>query len=48
MTDQKSNEKKKGFWGRLMDKLDKRMKEKSQKSPCCGGGSNEEKGSSCC
>ena len=41
-------EKKRGFWGRLMDKLDKKMEEKAKKSSCCGGGANKEKGSSCC
>lgn len=42
--DQKSN---KGFWSQLLDKLDKKIEEKSKKSSCCGP-SNKEKGSSCC
>jgi len=41
-------EKKKGFWGRLMEKLDKKMEEKSKKTSCCGGGLDKNKGSSCC
>lgn len=39
-------EKKKGFFGRIMDKLDKKLEEKSKKSSCCGA--DKDKGSSCC
>ena len=47
MTDQseKGKESKKGFFARLMDKLDKKVKEASEKKPCCS--SDKEKGSSC-
>jgi len=48
MTEKKKQEKKKGFFGKLLDKLDKKMEAKAQKSPCCGGGSNDGNGSSCC
>jgi len=37
---------KKGIFGRLMEKLDKKLEEKSKKTPCCGP--NKDKGSSCC
>ncbi len=40
------DEKKKGFFGRMMDKLDKKLEEKSKKTSCCG--SDKDKGSSCC
>ncbi len=40
------DKKKKGFFGRIMDKLDKKLEEKSKKSSCCG--SDKDKGSSCC
>jgi len=47
-TENKPN-KKKGFFGRMMEKLDKKLEEKSRKAPCCGNSSkNKEKGSSCC
>ena len=39
-------EKKKGLLGKLIEKLDKKMVEKSQKSSCCGP--DKSKGSSCC
>lgn len=39
-------EKKKGFFGRIMDKLDKKLEEKSKKPLCCGAA--KDKGSSCC
>lgn len=48
--DEKKSEikkKKKGFFGKLVDKLDKKMEEKSKNTSCCGG-SEKEKGSSCC
>jgi hypothetical protein len=38
-------EKKKGFWARLIEKLDKSMEDKAKKAPCCSG---SKKGSSCC
>lgn len=48
MVEQKTNKenKKKGFFSSLIEKLDKKMEEKSKKSPCCG--SDKGKGSSCC
>jgi hypothetical protein len=42
----KDKEKKKGIFARMMEKLDKKLEEKSKKSTCCG--SNKDKGSSCC
>jgi hypothetical protein len=44
----KDSKEKKGFWARLMAKLDKSLEQKSQESSCCGGGSDKKKGSSCC
>jgi len=40
--------KKKGFLGRIIEKLDKKMEQQAQKSSCCGGGTDKNKGSSCC
>ena len=39
-------EKKKGIFGRMMEKLDKKFEEKSKKTSCCG--SDKDEGSSCC
>ena len=39
--------KKKGFIGRLIEKLDKKMEEKSKAKPCCDT-KGESKGKSCC
>lgn len=39
--------KKKGFLGRWLENLDKKMEEQSKKSSC-GGGSSQKKGSPCC
>lgn len=36
---------KKGFFSRMIDKLDKKMEEKARESKCCSGSS---KGKSCC
>lgn len=38
--------KKKGFFGRLADKLDKKMQEKAKSSPCCY--SSQSRDNSCC
>ena len=38
--------KKKGFIARIMEKLDKKLEEKSKSSGCCSSSKN--KGSSCC
>lgn len=46
MSEQKSENKKKGFFAKLMEKMDKSMKEKSSKKSCCSG--SKDKGSSCC
>jgi len=51
MTDKTNvtQEKKKGFFGKLMEKLDKKMEEKAKNaSSCCGSGKEKDKGSSCC
>lgn len=43
---QQGNEnKKKGFWKRLIDKLDRSMEEKAKQSSCCG---KDAKGGKCC
>ena len=38
---------KKSFVAKILDKLDKKMEEKSKKSSCCGS-SDKDKSSSCC
>lgn len=43
----KSLEKKKSFFGRLIDKLDKKMAEKAKAKPCCDS-KDKGKGNSCC
>jgi len=50
MSDKNSTkqEEKKGFFKRMMDKLDKKMEEKAKNAPCCSPGKDKEKGSSCC
>ena len=45
MSDQEKKEQKKGFLGKIIEKIDKKMEEKSKKTSCCGG---KDKGSSCC
>ncbi len=40
-------DKKKSFFARLMDKLDKKIEEKSKSTPCCNSKA-EGKGKSCC
>jgi len=37
---------KKGFFARIIDKIDKKMQEKSKAKPCCCGGDKPDK--SCC
>jgi hypothetical protein len=39
--------KKKGWFGKLLEKLDKKMEEKSRGGCCCGP-KDPKKGSSCC
>jgi len=41
----KKSEKKKGFFCKLIEKLDKKMEKKAKTKPCCGG---KDKGKSCC
>lgn len=41
------SEVKKGFFARLLDKLDKKMEEKAKSSPCCCK-SAQKKDKSCC
>lgn len=38
----------KSFFKGLVDKLDKKMEEKSKSTSCCCGGSKSSKDSSCC
>ena len=38
-------EAKKGFWGKLIDKLDKKMQQKCDSQSCCGSKQHEKK---CC
>lgn len=38
---------KKGFFSKMIDKLDKKMEEKAKEAPCCGD-SDKDDGSSCC
>jgi len=45
-SESQNKEDKKGFFARLMEKLDKKLKNASQQKGCCC--SNEEKDSSCC
>ncbi len=40
-------EKKKGFFGKLIEKLDKKMEEKAKAKPCCDP-KDKDKGKSCC
>jgi len=40
--------KKKGFFGKMIEKLDKKMEEKANKTSCCGDGTDKGKGPSCC
>ena len=38
---------KKGFFAKIIDKLDKKMQEKSKSASCCSGQSNKGKNSCC-
>ena len=38
---------KKGFWGKLIEKLDQKMEEKAKAKPCCGS-KKESKDRPCC
>ena len=39
---------KKGFFSRLIDKLDKKLQEKANSSSCCCNKSNDKGSKSCC
>jgi hypothetical protein len=39
---------KKGFFSRLIDKLDKKLQEKANSSSCCCNKSNDKGNKSCC
>lgn len=41
------SERKKSFFGKLIDKLDKKMEEKARIKPCCAS-KEKTKGKSCC
>lgn len=45
-TQKQEPEKKKGFFARLFERLDKKLEEKAKDSGCCS--SNKPKGGSCC
>jgi hypothetical protein len=49
MTEQtaKVQEKKKGFFARLLERIDKKMEAKAKSAPCCNP-SSKDKGTSCC
>jgi len=38
---------KKGFFAKIIDKLDKKMQEKAKSGPCCSGRNNKGKNSCC-
>lgn len=46
---EKDNQKqvKKGFFARIIDRLDKKMQEKAKSSSCCSGQGNKGKNSCC-
>lgn len=47
--EKQNQDKKKGFWGRLFDKIDKALKDKSDKAACCAPKDKDKKpGKSCC
>lgn len=45
--DVSKKEKKKGFFGKLIEKLDKKLEEKSKEQSCCSP-SDKKNGKSCC
>jgi hypothetical protein len=45
---QSHKDKKEGFWKKMVDKLDKKLKEKSQNSCCCCSPKNKDEGPTCC
>ena len=45
--DNMKNIKKKGFFGRLIEKLDKKMEKKAKAKPCCEN-KDKDKNKSCC
>ena len=48
MTDNEKAEPKKGFLGRMFDKIDKAMQEKAKSGCCCCAPKAEKKDSKCC
>ena len=46
--EQNKTKKGKGFFGKMIERLDKKMKEKANKTSCCGSGTVKGKDSSCC
>ncbi len=49
MTEKSNNIKQeKGFWGKLIDQLDKKLETKAKTQGCCCRSSKDEKDSSCC
>jgi len=42
-----SEKKKKGFFARIIEKIDKNLKEKAERSDCCCG-PDKKSGGSCC
>lgn len=40
--------KKKGLIGRWIEKIDRKMEQRSKQSPCCAASTDKKKGSSCC
>lgn len=46
--EQVKTKKKKGIFGKMIERLDKKMEEKANKSSCCGDGTDKDKGSTCC
>ena len=41
-------EKKKGFLAKLIEKMDKKLEEKSKQKSCCCGTTGKKDGNSCC
>ena len=48
MEEKVKEKQKKGFFARLLDKLDKKMEEKAKSGSCCCKGDDSEGKKSCC
>lgn len=46
-TGKMTEKKRKGFFGRMLEKIDKTMEEKAKAKPCCDS-NDKNKGKSCC